>query len=86
MPELHVFTDDGTEWYIAATLDDALAAQREHTGIGPDDQDREYWTEVPDESELGIYLDEEREAEATTKTCAEWAAEKGRGFLCSTEY
>ena len=90
MSELHVFSDD-VEWYIAASAVDAMAAQRELTGMRESNQDPETWEQVPDERSLAIHMDDhgnaaEADAPVVTKTCAEWIAEQGRGFLCSTEY
>ena len=84
-PELHVFRDD-YEWYIASSIADAMAAQREFSGIDENDQDAEYWYQLPDESSLAIAPGEMDDWKVETKTCATWIAEKGRGFLCSTEY
>lgn len=85
MGDLHVFTND-VEWYVASTLDDALAAQRENTGFDAQDQDREEWGQLDDESPLSVFMDEDCSEPAVSKTCREWAAERGRGFLCSTEF
>lgn len=84
MVDLHVFSND-CEWYVAANLDDALAAQRENTGFSEEDQDREEWGQLDDDFPLAVRLDEDDEP-AVTKTCREWAADHGRGFLCSTEF
>jgi hypothetical protein len=82
--DLHCFTNE-IDTYVAASLEDALAAEREHTGMRPEDQDPETWEQLAEDHELGIWLDEELKNHAT-KTCAEWAAERGRGFLCTSEY
>ncbi len=84
MPDLHVFRDD-YEWYVATSIEDAMTLQRELTGIDTDDQDPEYWYQLPDDSNLSVYPGEIGEGEPVTQTCAAWIAEKGRGFLCSTE-
>lgn len=85
MADLHVFAND-CEWYVAADLDDALAAQREFTGFTEDDQERDEWDQLDDESSLNVHMEIDGEDELVTKTCREWAAEKGRGFLCTTEF
>jgi hypothetical protein len=83
---LHVFTDGDAEWYVAADRDDALAAQREFTGLAREDQEPEGWHQLDDGAELGIWLDEERQKDKRTQSCRAWADERGRGFLCTTEF
>lgn len=85
MADLHVFTNDA-EWYVAESLEDALAAQREQTGFTAEDQEPSEWGQLDDDGLLSIRVDEECAEPAVSKTCREWAAEKGRGFLCSTEF
>jgi hypothetical protein len=90
MAALHVFTDE-VDSYVAENLEEAMAAQRAHAGLLVEHQDPAAWEQCPDERELAIHTDENGnaahgDAPLVTKTCAEWAAANGRGFLCSTEY
>ncbi len=90
MEQLHVFSDD-VDWYIARSVQDAMALQRNHGGMREVDQEPETWLQAPDDGPLSIHMDDtgnasDGNAPLVTKTCAEWIAEKGRGFLCSTEY
>lgn len=78
---LHVWTDDA-EWVVASSLDDVRAVLREHRG--DDDILIEDFTKLPDDKVITI--SDEDGSGKTSKTAAEWAAENGRGFLCSTEY
>jgi hypothetical protein len=74
---MHVFSDS-EEMVIAVDVDDARAVMRELGGpdVWPDDVEIE---RMPDERPLTI-LDEEHGE--IRKTFGEWAAEKGRGYLC----
>ena len=89
--DLHVYTDE-FDSVIAKDLPDAFAVFKEHSGIGPDEFDQEDWYQVPDGQEVRIYQGdgcmakpEDFENNSIAKTAAEWATERGRGFLCSTE-
>jgi hypothetical protein len=83
---LHAFII-GPDTYIAYDEDDAWACMEEQTGIkrDSDDYEGEVAVRVADDMPLRILLEEGR-PEAETKTAAEWCAQEGRGFLCSTEY
>lgn len=89
--DLHVYTDD-TDMVVAKDLPDAFEVYREHTGIGPDEFDQEDWYQLSDTAELRIYQGDECvfdvekfKNNSIVKRAAEWAKERGRGFLCSTE-
>ena len=82
MAELHVFQDEGlVDTVVARDPDDAKAVWEEHAGVTYND---EPWAQLPDDKRFTI-INEDTGAE-TSQTCGEWAAERGRGFLCSTEY
>lgn len=84
---------DGTDFVIATDLNDARAAWVEHRGGDAEDFDVHEWTEADPAEELAIWCDadgdpcepEEDGAELIAKTHAQWV-ERGRGFLCSTEF
>ena len=90
MADLHVFYDGDTTWLVGRDVADAIDAyEKLHLGGPMDVDDREGWTQLPDDQPLPIIDDVERpraEWTRTTKPCGEWAAETGRGFLCSTEW
>jgi len=83
---------NGTDWVVAADVDDAWLAWTEHTGESREDYEDDWvWDEVGPDEELGIWCDtkgdpcevDEDGSEIVAKTAAQWA-ERGRGFLCST--
>lgn len=81
MSELHIYTDD-YEFVIAADPADALAVLREtHNAYQIDPEDLDKW---PDDKPFTLYEDESRTVGAT-KLPAEWAIERGRGWLAATE-
>lgn len=99
MPDLHVFSDH-CEWVVAESLEDARAVLSE-MGVGvPDDsaesrdQFADSWDQEDDSKELTIWCDSygdpaEPFADGNvpvTLTFAEWAARRGRGYLCTTEW
>jgi hypothetical protein len=67
-------------------VDDVRQAYDEYTEIPPEEQDEMglKWTQLPDDKVMKIHDDPDDEP--ITKTCAQWARENGRGFLCSTEW
>jgi len=83
---LRVFCND-YDWVVAVDAKDALVAYCEYTGENPTDYgDDIEWEQCDDDSPLKISEDAPGTEPSKTKTCAEWAREHGRGFLCSTEY
>ena len=90
---LHVFTMlIGPDTVVARDFDDAWTVWAEAYGEDRADyEEHDQWRRRPDGERLSI-INEDRasvspdEWTRTTKTCGEWAAENGRGFLCSTEY
>lgn len=78
---LYVWTDK-TEWVVASTIEDVREVLREHRR--EDDIVLGDFAKLPDDKLITI-VDEDGVLK-TSKTAAEWAAENGRGFLCSTEY
>lgn len=90
MADLHVFTDDADK-VVAASLEDAMAVLREY---GLTDPDPEGYEQMDDADTVEIWCDAngvptEPDSDGSallSKTCAEWAAARGRGFLCTSEY
>lgn len=79
MEPLHIFTDD-YEFVIAADKADAVAVLIDTHGpyqIGPDDM-----RQLSDGRPFTLHDDERHKM---TKLPAEWAAERGRGWLASSE-
>jgi hypothetical protein len=86
-PALHVYADE-YNWIIAHSVDDAWAVALElWGGVMSDYGDRDDFAPLPDDSPLPIWDSEiPGEGVQITKTCAEWIAERGRGWLCGTEF
>lgn len=80
MSELHVFRNQVIDWVIAASPEDADAVCVDYYDDPPDDPGA--WIQLPDDRVLWIIEDGVR----VEKTCAEWVAQKGRGFIASTEF
>ena len=91
--DLHVFFDD-YEWYIAESIDEAKAFQREFGGCSIEDQECSDWHQVLDDREMRIWLDPDTGdvsapcdgAIFVSGSCEAWAESYGPGFLASTEY
>lgn len=83
-PTLHVFTN-GFDWIVAESAADAARLAEDHHG-GTGDGDPDEWEQLSDKKLLPIYDTDDRAGPRTTKTCAEWARDNGRGFLCTTEF
>jgi hypothetical protein len=82
--ELHAWTD-GTETYVAESVDAAMAMQRELAGDDCDQEPADEWRAFPPGKVFTIDLSEEDRGKVT-KTIAEWILENGPGKLCSTEW
>lgn len=90
MDELHVFFDLESTWVVARDETDAMAVWCELTGEDAVDYPDIEWVPCGDDSTLTIQVDEAGEISdgpySLTKTCAEWAAHNGRGFLAAEDY
>ena len=73
---------------IANDVDDAWVVWEKHCGEKRKDYDNEegFWEELSDDQKLSIHDEDDSLPQPQKKTCAEWIKEKGRGFLCSTEW
>jgi hypothetical protein len=94
MSELHVFKSE-CDWYVAESLDEAwtmLVAQ-----MGEPREELEKFDDIaqlPDDKPIRILCEQDAHGvlrpsdsgEDVTRTAAEWAAQEGRGMLCSSEY
>lgn len=81
---LSVFKNEVVEHVVAESEADASQVWRETVGEDYDEEDCGAWEREPDDTVLSITDDSGENEES--KTCAQWAASNGRGFLCSTEY
>lgn len=79
-PALRVWRNDVTDWVIAESPEDATAIMHAEYGSTYDDEDE--WRECPNDKPFTYHGDDGD----ITKTFGEWIAEKGRGFLATTEY
>lgn len=89
METLKVYVNDLPEWWVAKDknhLHSLMFGSERDTADYILDWDPEDWEEVPETQAITIHEDEDRESAKVTKTAAEWAAENGPGFLCSSEY
>lgn len=86
------FRNDVVDWVIAETSDEATKILLETYGQDSDEPvDKEgYWAEVDPQSELSINDEngpwQDGSYPLRTQTVAQWIEERGKGFLCSTEY
>ena len=85
---MKVFTND-TDTVVAVDLADAQRVVEAHYGATFEQEgwSIDEWREVPADEPITICnLHDRGSDDRATKTAAEWAAEDGRGFLCSTEW
>ena len=84
MEILHVYANDVIDWIVASSPEEARTLAIEELGSGHYDIESEEYELCSDDEPLTI-RDEDKN-ERVTKTCAEWCADNGKGFLCSTEH
>lgn len=82
---LGLWTND-YDTVIAYDREDAIALWAENIGEDPDFYDPTEWERLPDDKPVRIYEDDDTSKPPTEKMPAEWIAQNGRGFLCSTEF
>lgn len=85
--KLHVF-HDGQDWFIAADAMDAAAVRAElYPHEAPEDFDA--LAQIPEDEVIGVLCNEQGKPDdhgvGVNKTAAEWAAQEGRGVLCSRD-
>lgn len=83
---MHIYTNEVTDWIIAADEADANAVLCEHYGYTQEQLEEEHiqiTSQWPDDKTLTVRDDDGVRAKLLP---AEWIAREGRGFLCSTEY
>lgn len=96
MMTLHVYEFE-PDYVIAESVPDAVNVYREYVTsdevMSADELEKQLAdgpAEIPDDQRLSIYIDERDrisdDGTLTNKPCGEWAAERGRGFLCTTEW
>ena len=87
---LQVFhADAGSgEWVVSVSAEDAAAVYQEYMGptyvLTEEDPQPADWRPLSGAGMLTITSDETGKRDK--KTCAEWVAANGRGFLCSGNY
>lgn len=81
MSKLRVWSD-GTDTYVAATLERAMELQRGGGGLKIEDQNAGEWMECSLSGSLTIDIDGVK----VRKPVTQWVKENGEGLLCSTEY
>lgn len=88
MSKLSVYRNDVIDHVIAESEEDALAVLLETGCYGSSADDltetATVFERVPDDKVIAI--DMQDGGPKQFKTAAEWIAQEGRGFLCSTEY
>lgn len=85
---MHVWTNT-TDTVVAADIADAQRVWEEKIGATFEQEGMSIydWRQVPDDEVITIRNVHDRGwDDAETRTAAEWAAQEGRGFLCSTEW
>ena len=82
---LKVWTD-GTDTVIAEDIRDVQRVMEHHAASWESEDDD--WRVVANDKVIRIRVESNDETpdRVVIKNAAEWIAEKGRGFLCSTEY
>jgi hypothetical protein len=80
---LSVWTND-CDYVVAESADDADAITKErwpgHVG------NADHWSECHGDGPFTLYGSGDRSTLGVTKTFAEWAAERGRGYFCTSEF
>ena len=75
---------DGEDWIIAESAEDATVVWAEHYGE-PAEELR--WKRWDDNRTLSMFdFGDDDEVTKVTRTCAEWIAGNGRGWLCGANY
>lgn len=80
---LNVYKNE-TDWVVAESKEDASKVWCETSGAEFFDENWQGEWEMMDPASTISIIDDE--GKKVTKTCQEWIAENGRGFLCSTEW
>jgi hypothetical protein len=85
----HVYTNV-TDFIVAESLDECWQLFEKHTGERRVDyEEGDPFGRLVDEMPIKILCENGRPSDSgefATKTAAEWVAQEGKGFLCSTEY
>ena len=75
---------DGDDWVIAESAEDATAVWIEYYGE-PAEELR--WKRWEDNRTLSMFdFGDDDEVTKIMRTCAEWIAQQGRGWLCGANY
>lgn len=89
VPALHLYRNQATDWFAAASLEHAKLVAREHYAADDlDEDDVAYLIDglefVPDDKLLT--LDDEETETKRQQTAFAWANENGPGFWATTNY
>jgi len=81
---LHVYRNHVTDWFVARSPEDAVKMAREYYAECLTEAQKDWldFEQEPDDKAITCHTDDGE----VTRTCAEWAAENGPGFLFSTEF
>lgn len=84
---LHVYQNGARDWFVAESIDEAQKMYREFSRNTGCDDDELYFDfkQCVDEKVLGILMDDV-DSSKVSKTCAEWCASHGKGFLCTENF
>jgi hypothetical protein len=84
-----VYANSVTEWFVAESAEEAARFARDYYRdadiTNEDEMDLSFKPE-PDEKSLSLVIDDHGSDDPASKTCAQWAAERPKGFLATTEY
>lgn len=80
--ELKIWTND-SDFVIAESAEDAAAVLYEETLTPPE---KTSFHACDNSRSFTFYEDGTRAREGVTKTFGEWAAERGRGYFCTSEF
>lgn len=89
---LHVYRNEATDWFVAESAEEAVMLYRDWLGVtGCTLSEAEFkesaeFYQCADDKVIHILPDEDQSLPAVAKTCAEWCASNGKGFLCSENY
>ena len=86
---LRVYANEATDWFVAETAEEAMVLYRqwlESNREVMDESEISAFRMCLDVMELSIIPDHDQSLPAVRKTCAEWAQERGKGFLCTENY
>lgn len=85
MTMLKVWTND-CDYVVADSAEEAMRLARDFYGSALDPSDAAVFEPCKDDRPFTFHADGTRATPGVTKTFAEWAAERGRGYFCTSEF